>query len=165
MLCRKMSCCVLGTIVLIGPRLSWTTGADSDQRTGVSIEDVSWLQGAWVNESSGRRTEEHWIAPRGGTMLGLSRTIAGDRTVAFEYLRIEARGDDLVFLASPGGRCPATPFTLSSISTDRVVFENLEHDFPQRIIYQIAPDGTMKARIEGTSRGQEKHMEWTWTRE
>ena len=31
----------------------------------------------------------------------------------------------------------------------KVVFENPEHDFPQRIIYQLDDDGNLAGRIEG----------------
>jgi hypothetical protein len=43
----------------------------------------------------------------------------------------------------------------------KVVFENLEHDFPQRIIYSRSGD-TLTARIEDES--GEKSMEWVWTK-
>jgi hypothetical protein len=34
------------------------------------------------------------------------------------------------------------------------VFENLEHDFPQRIIYRRNQDGSLTARIEGDRGGR-----------
>lgn len=36
------------------------------------------------------------------------------------------------------------------------VFENPEHDFPQRIIYRLESDGALFARIEGVVSGKEK---------
>lgn len=44
----------------------------------------------------------------------------------------------------------------------KVVFENREHDFPQRIIYWLDDDGSLRARIEGTIGGQSRSQEWKW---
>ena len=44
-----------------------------------------------------------------------------------------------------------------------VVFENPEHDYPQRILY-LRDGDELTARIEGTAGGVEKSSEWTWTR-
>jgi hypothetical protein len=43
-----------------------------------------------------------------------------------------------------------------------VEFENLAHDFPQRIIYWRA-DKNLCARVEGTIRGEKEGEEWCWS--
>ncbi len=88
----------------------------------------------------------------------------GDRTVSWEFMRIEARESGLVYLASPGGRAPATPFDLVELGDRRAVFENLEHDFPNRIIYSVVGD-TLRARIEGHGDDAPGPMEWAWVRQ
>ncbi len=55
-----------------------------------SLEDLEWLAGYWVGEQDGVATEELWLPPRGGLMLGLHRDLAGSGTPFFEYLRIES---------------------------------------------------------------------------
>lgn len=97
---------------------------------------LAWLGGAWrTTPDPGLETEEHWTAPRGGTLFGVARTLREDRTVAFEYMRIEDRDGVLTFVASPSGATASVDFRLVSAGEARVVFENPEHDFPQRIIY------------------------------
>ena len=49
-------------------------------------------------------------------MLGMSRTVAGDKTVEFEYLRIEQRADGIYYVAHPKARCPGTDFKLMRAS-------------------------------------------------
>jgi hypothetical protein len=44
----------------------------------------------------------------------------------------------------------------------RAVFENLENDFPNRIIYAREGD-RLDARIEGTINGQPRSMAWSFT--
>ena len=73
--------------------------------------------------------------------MGVSRTIAGDKTVEFEYLRIEQRADAIYYVAHPKARCPGTDFKLTRATTTEAVFENPQHDFPKRIIYRKTDDG------------------------
>jgi hypothetical protein len=114
-----------------------------------AIADVSWIAGDWQTPSGGRRQiEEHWTKPAGGSMMGMSRTVAGDKTVEFEFLRIEQRADGVYYVAQPGGRCPATDFKLTRASATEAVFENPQHDFPKRIIYRKAADDSLTATID-----------------
>ena len=55
---------------------------------------------------------------------------------------------------------PPTSFRLIEQSATRFVFENPEHDYPQRIIYAQQNDGSLLMRIEGVENGQEESSEW-----
>ena len=70
------------------------------------LADLGWITGHWSGPVGRANSEEHWIAPAGGAMFGVSRTIAKDRVVAFEFLRIEKRSDGIFYVAQPGGRPP-----------------------------------------------------------
>jgi uncharacterized protein DUF6265 len=124
------------------------------------LASLSWMVGSWGSTENGTWAEEHWVAARGGTMLGLHRDVKGAKATGFEFLRIEAGPDRLVYLASPGG-APATPFRAVEVSAGRAVFENEAHDFPQRILYWKSA-GALHTRIEGPRGGQERAMEWRW---
>ena len=107
-----------------------------------SLTDISWISGDWQTAPGGRRQiEEHWTAAAGGSIMGVSRTIAGDKTVEFEYLRIEQRADAIYYVAHPKARCPGTDFKLTRATATEAVFENPQHDFPKRIIYRKTDDG------------------------
>lgn len=135
-----------------------------------ALDRLAWLAGSWgTPEEAGaegpppRLSEELWMAPRGGLMLGVHRDLAGTplRARAFEFLRIEERADlGLVLLASPNGR-PATEFALAELADGEVVFENPEHDFPQRISYRAVGDG-LEVRAEDLA--GDRRLAWTWTR-
>ncbi|HEV7747496.1 MAG TPA: DUF6265 family protein [Pyrinomonadaceae bacterium] len=114
------------------------------------IIDLGWMSGNWQTRPGGRaQIEEHWTRPAGGTMIGVGRTIAGDKTVEFEFLRIEQRGDDIFYVANPNAQCPQTDFKLTRLSGQEAVFENPEHDFPKRVIYRKQSDGSLLASIDG----------------
>ena len=121
-----------------------------------------WMSGWWASESNGVRMEEVWTAPGGGVMLGLHRDVKPNGKTSFEFLRIEEKEGSLIYQAQPGGR-PATPFPLKESSESRIVFENLKHDFPQRIIYWREGD-RLCARVEGTINGKTDAEQWCWTR-
>jgi hypothetical protein len=127
------------------------------------IGKLSWLAGSWSGERDGVRFEEHWSAPAGATMIGMHRDVRGGRTVGFEFFRVVEDSLGLVYLAQPGGRAPATPFRAKTLEDRRVVFENPDHDFPQRVIYWRAKDGALHARVEGTIDGKLESEEWRWT--
>ena len=111
------------------------------------IDHLKWLAGSWRMEKAGTVLEEQWNAPAGGLMLALGRTVKNGKLIEFEFLRIEQRGDSLVYLAQPGGQ-PPTEFTLESLTSSEVVFANLRHDFPKRIRYKKNADGSVTARVE-----------------
>jgi len=138
---------LLVLFILIGTQ---TAGANSNAGAGGTIADLAWIAGDWQTDPSGRAvSEEHWTRPAGGSMMGVSRTLVGDRTVSFEFLRIEVRGESIFYVASPKGRCPATDFKLTRVSGQEAVFENPEHDFPKRIIYRKSSEGGLSAIVDG----------------
>ncbi len=122
--------------------------------------DMAWLAGAWVGTRSTRSIEERWTPPLGGALLGVSRTVKGDKMVAFEYLRIVERDGGLVYVAQPGGR-PPTEFVLTELSSKRAVFANPRHDSPQRIVYELSAEGTLSASIGFMKGGRPQRFEFT----
>ena len=127
------------------------------------LQSLAWMAGTWTGEDGGTATEEVWIAPRGGLMLGLHRDVARGKAVSFEFLRIEATADGIVYFASPKG-APPTPFRLVEGKEGRAVFENPKHDFPVRILYWLGPDNSLHARIEGPGL-KPKAYEWVWKKD
>jgi hypothetical protein len=120
--------------------------------------DLSWLSGHWRSEAEGRVSEEIWTAPEGGIMLGLGRTIRDGRASGFEFLMISLEGE-AAYHAQPGGR-PPVRFALAEHGPDRAVFENPDHDFPQRIAY-VRDGDRLDAEIsllDGSGA-----VSWSWT--
>ena len=124
-----------------------TTHASTQTTT---LADLTWISGDWQTAPGGRaQIEEHWTQAAGASMMGMGRTVAGDKTVEFEYLRIEQRADGIYYVAHPKGRCPGTDFKLTRASATEAVFENPQHDFPKRITYRKGADDSLTATIDG----------------
>ncbi|MEX2528606.1 MAG: DUF6265 family protein [Gemmatimonadota bacterium] len=117
------------------------------------------MAGCWSGTlSSGALYEEWWMPESGGMLMGMSRMSLEGRTLSFEFLRIVLDGATPVYVAQPGGRVE-THFRLASLIDGRAVFENLEHDFPQRIIYASPGAGAPFARIEGEGGGETRGLD------
>lgn len=127
------------------------------------ISKLAWLTGCWKSESSETGSLEQWMAPAGGTMLGMSRTVKNGVTLEFEFMQIRrTAGRSLEFIAKPSGQ-DETTFTLSSLSDTEAVFENPQHDFPQRVVYRL-DRGKLRARIEGKRDGSIRAVEFPMAR-
>lgn len=134
------------------------------QEPTFTINDLAWMKGCWTSNHNGRTITEHWLKPAGRTMLGLGRTVAEGKTVEFEFMQIRQEpSGSILFIAKPSGQAEAT-FKLIKGSNREVVFENPQHDFPQRVIYRIQGDGSLLGRIEGVSQGKEKSVDFPMNR-
>jgi hypothetical protein len=51
-----------------------------------------------------------------------------------------------------------------NIADDEIVFENREHDFPQRIIYRLLPGFGLLGRIEGVVDGKARSADFPMQR-
>lgn len=121
----------------------------------------TFMTGAWHGTFGGTVVDEQWTSADGGLMLATSRTISPKGKTTFEFLRIEKRNGTLAYVAMPQAR-PETAFLLESMTSTRVVFENLRHDFPQRILYWR--DGAkLCGRVEGMLHGKLEGEEWCWS--
>ena len=138
-------------------------GASRATGPTASVTRLGWLAGCWELGSGGRVVEEQWTRPRGGLMLGVGRTVRGDSLVEYEQVRIFERGGRLVYGASPSGQTPAE-FESTQVSDSAVTFENLGHDFPQRVMYRRPAPDSLIGRVEGMSRGKLRGVDFPYAR-
>lgn len=157
-LTRRMAVCVAVGVAACGLQ-SVARGA----APGDGVAALAWLEGRWVGEKDGVSMEELWTAPRGGALLGLHSDVKAGKLVSWEFLRIDTTAEGTFYFASPRSR-PPTPFKLVESGEQRLVFENRQHDFPQRISYWLDAQGALHARIEGPQAGKTVGEEWVWTK-
>ena len=132
--------------------------------TKPTLSTIAWLAGVWTADENGRQLTEQWMPPAGGTMLGMSRTVARGRTVEYEFLLLrEEAGGEINYVAKPSGQAEVA-FKLIRATATEVVFENPQHDFPQRISYTLKDGGKLTAAIEGTKNGKTRRVEFNYQR-
>lgn len=121
--------------------------------------DLSWMAGYWLSCDDGREVSETWSDRRGNVMLGTSLTVGRNGNSSHEQAQIAFTPEAGVrFIAQPSGQ-PSAEFRLVRSGLGEAVFENPEHDFPQRVIYRREGD-RLTGRIEGTAGGREQAVEW-----
>ena len=148
---------------------AWLTAAISmaaaqNASSPAGLDALRWLAGDWEMTSGDRCIEEHWTQPSTNMLVGTSRTVAGGKTVSFEFLRIEARPDGIYYVPQPGGR-PPVDFKLTAPPGPNLVFENPGHaDHLKRILYTRRDDDAIDARIEGENAGKPFAVDFNYRR-
>jgi hypothetical protein len=130
----------------------------------LALRDIAWLAGNWELTRGDQCVEEHWTLPSENSLIGMSRTVAKNRTTEFEFVRIEARPEGVFYVAQPGGR-PPVDFKLTSDSAGELVFVNPGHaDHLKRIVYRREGTDRVTARIEGEEGGRAFAVDFPYRR-
>jgi hypothetical protein len=53
-------------------------------------------------------------------------------------------------------------FEIKKGEQNKFIAENLTHDYPQRICYELKTSNKLYAKIEGVKNGKEKNAEWVF---
>jgi hypothetical protein len=128
-----------------------------------SLERLRWLAGCWEARSPQRLVEEQWMAAQGHCMIGVSRTVRGDSLAEYELVVLRERSGHLTYEAHPSGQATAV-FTATSVTDTSVVFENPEHDFPQRVMYTRIGSDSVLARVDGVIGGRNRAVDFRYAR-
>jgi hypothetical protein len=122
-----------------------------------SLSALAWLEGCWRGTVNQREFLERWLPLRGGMMIGVSHNVMQDKTLDYDYLRLEPRVDGIHYFAVQPGKTPAD-FRLTKATTDergtQFVFANSVDEFPQQIVYHRGAEGWLYATIEGKVAGE-----------
>jgi hypothetical protein len=135
----------------------------SEAAPSVRIGQVAWMQGCWQAASPRRVIEEHWMAPRGGAMLGMGRTIRGDSLAEYEMVVLRESNGALAYRAHPSGQ-PGATFVAQEATDSTVVFSNPAHDFPQHVGYRRVGADSLAAWIEGPGDGKPRRIQFLYRR-
>ena len=142
----------MSKFVSLGVLVVCLFGSAVGQKKITTIADLGRMAGCWERRDPKKEmlVSEQWMSPAGTSILGMGRTVKKEKTVDYEFMRIEQREDGLYFVAQPKANAVETAFKLLRSSNNEIVFENKDHDFPQRVIYKLS-GRALTGRIEGIS--------------
>ncbi|MBU1378952.1 MAG: hypothetical protein KKE02_07710 [Alphaproteobacteria bacterium] len=126
------------------------------------IAKLSWMAGSWIEDKVTSTTRETWLPPMGGAMAGAGQTNAPGRKPRIEHMKITVEPAGVTYTAIVPGQ-PPTPFVLLPGPQGQAVFENKDHDYPQRVIYRRCGE-QLCAGIEGVRRGEPASESWIYRR-
>ncbi len=154
-LTATMSCGNTAEAPATTPAADTTTAAPANT-TQSDVHELHWLNGWWQNPSKVGIAFEDWKLNENGTMTGRSGMVVGKDTIASETLVIEQKDNKIYYIPTVKGQNndQPIPFEMTSAVADSFVFENKEHDFPNRIVYYKLANNKLTAVIYGTLNGQ-----------
>lgn len=128
------------------------------------LDKFSWLEGKWEGMTEENLTHEEWTRTSDELMTGSGYVLAGTDTVFKEQLKLVAVDSSIYYVVFIPGRPDSTGFTLTKYANDEAVFENPEHDDPQRIIYKKAGTDSIYAYTESATLEGIKRIEYPFKR-
>ena len=130
----------------------------SSSTVAPALQKAAWLIGNWENKTPKGLSVETWTDPGNGTAYeGKSYFISGKDTLFSETIRIEEKLGQLYYIPTVSNQNSGKPivFILTSSTEKEMVFENPEHDFPQKITYTLSAPDSLTAIISGLRKGKE----------
>jgi len=117
----------------------------------VDFAKFRFMEGCWRGEvAKDQWVEEIWTAPAENLLLSTTRYFTKERVESYDYNRIEAVDTTVVFGILSKGKTAEDVYTLKTLADEYFLFENpTKKEFPQRIMYRMASDGSLIPRNEG----------------
>lgn len=136
-------------------------------QTGHPIKNASWLIGTWKHQSPRGSSTEIWHKLNDSTYTAKSYVLRGTDTLSTESIRLEQHGGNLYYIPTVKNQNAgkAVTFKLTTPATGQLVFENPEHDFPQKITYTPIKPDSLLAEISGSYKGKERAIKFPMKKE
>lgn len=129
----------------------------------MNVEALSWMTGSWYAMRKDSLVEETWMPPKGGTLVGVSRTATSEGTKYEEYMRIgEWEGKTCLVLIHRLGDKVDT-FAAESLTADEAKFNGTVSEGDVCIHYRRVADG-MDTTVSGTRDGEPFKLEFPFRR-
>ncbi|WAC12935.1 DUF6265 family protein [Dyadobacter pollutisoli] len=134
--------------------------------TKQDFEKLKPLSGLWVSKRANGDIYEQWARSSDSELTGRSYKMMKTDTMLLESMKLYHRGGEIVFapVAARQNNEKEVLFKLRSIAGNEFVFENLQHDFPQRIVYRLISRDSLHAYIEGQVQAKNKRIDYPYSR-
>lgn len=132
----------------------------------VTADTLAWIVGVWQSDPEDGLYVEQWQRENSSLYTGTAFMIRGTDTLFSERLEIRMLNDSLFYIPVVSGQNEGKPvrFLLKEVSRNRVVFQNLLHDFPQSITYESNQADSLHAWIEGAEQGKYRREDFRLVR-
>ncbi|MEO5776506.1 MAG: DUF6265 family protein [Flavobacterium sp.] len=118
---------------------------------------MDWLVGNWEQKLPDGTLKETWAKENDSTFSGNSYFINTKDTVHFESIKLTQKAEELTYSATVVGQNndEAVDFKLTSDVDNTFTFENLAHDYPQKITYKKVTSDRLIATVSGKQQGKQ----------
>ena len=145
------------------------SAAVSSGQSDPCVSKFSWLTGKWSMKEKNSIIVEQWSFFN-GSLKCMSYEVKGIDTTLIENASISCIGGKSVFTYYPEkadkeGKKEPVHFVLVSEDHNTFVFENQQHDFPQRVVYQKLNETECHAWIEGMENGKMNKIDFNYKKQ
>ncbi|WP_316843337.1 DUF6265 family protein [Pedobacter psychrodurus] len=132
------------------------------------LKTFAFVLGNWEMQTSKGKIVEQWVQSSDQLLSGKSYRInaKGDSLLS-ETLQVRKIGKEIFYCSTVVNQNEGKEVCFKLVSTkDKIyIFENKEHDFPQKIVYQNQGKKEMLAWIEGELNGKNRKSEFRYKRQ
>lgn len=134
--------------------------------TQKDFEKLKPIVGTWLNKRSRGDIYETWVRKGEKEFAGMSYTLTNGDTTPLETVRLYIQQKEIVYAPVAAGQNDEKEvlFKLKTIEGNRFVFENMQHDFPKRIVYDFRSNDSLYAHIEGDVQSRKRRIDYPYRR-
>jgi hypothetical protein len=139
-----------------------------------TVAQLAFVTGAWTGTLGDRIVEQHWSAPKAGSIVAMYRSIRADKPTLYELLAIEQDGEGVALrikhfapgagLVSQEAKDQSMDHVLVSVGEARAVFVGGTADASVRITFVKAGPDALTITVERQRDGQPVSTEFKYTR-
>lgn len=122
--------------------------------------------GSWQMKMKKGILGERWTQASSTELQSRGFKINGRDTTWLEQVSLVQKADGIYYISiiqnQNGGE--AVPFKLTKAEHNRFEFTNPQHDFPQRVVYELVKPDSLHAWIDGTNHGTFAKQEFFYKR-
>lgn len=109
------------------------------------------LEGTWIMKTSRGVIGETWVKVDEHYLQNKGFMLKGKDTIITEQVALRYEKNAITYTSTVENQNNKQPITfkLTSSEKDIFIFENPEHDFPKRIVYELISAGSVHAYIDG----------------
>ncbi len=134
------------------------------QYSMAQFKQLYGLLGSWERDKNSGQSHEVWAKISDTKLKGISYKISANDTLKLEEVILELKKGQIHFTVHTEGQNQGKPvlFKLKNIKANTFIFENLQHDFPQRIQYTMPTADKLLASIEGKTQGKMQKVDFNF---
>jgi len=132
-----------------------------------SLQSLEWLLGEWQYTQRALMFTEQWkYSADSMSFMGKGITYKNEKIVSQEEMLIKMIDGALHYIVTVKNHNEnqAIPFRLTTATKNSVIFENPDHDFPQKIEYTMINKDSINAVVSATSNEKVRKLEFHFSR-
>ena len=128
------------------------------------LNKLEWLVGKWEGIHGEGIYHEEWEKICESEIKGKAFLIKKGEISNSESLRLHSDIQEIYYSADVSHNPQPVPFKMTLLEKDKAVFENPQHDFPQKITYEKKGNDSLIATIEAVQNDKEIRVEFNLRR-